>query len=286
MPNTRLITEPSVIAIASNYMNADAVIEWAKEHELADTAMDSESPLGALIDGAEGGTEAEAGDLLPEFAGRFCYRSMKAGRNHKDYVRNILEQGHGSVLEHSYITFAISGVSRALTHELIRHRVGVSISQESQRYVRASDIRFVVPPLLLDVWGSRSVNCLEAEEWLQDQMNALASYEKWENYLKETVCNGEKPSHAMKKRILEAARASLPNASETRLVWTANYRALRHIIELRGSEGADLEIRRLAGALFEQAEKIAPQFFADMDYAEETDKDLGVRRIECSFHKV
>lgn len=288
MHNTRLVTEPSVIAIASNHLNADAVMEWASEHELFDAAKDKKTPLGAIVEGAEGGTEAESGDLLPEFAGRFCYRSMRAGRQHKDYVRNILEQGHGSVLEHSYITFAISGVSRSLTHELIRHRVGVSISQESQRYVDAKDIRFVVPPLLLEMWGKRGVNCREAEEWLADQMSTLVSYQKWEAYLREIMTNGgeDKLSHDKKKRILEAARASLPNASETRLVWTANYRALRHIIELRGSEGADLEIRRLAGALLEQAEKIAPQFFADMDYAEQKPSDLGVRRIETSFHKV
>lgn len=283
---TKLITAPSVIAIASNYVNADAIRHWSEAHGLEDVAEDPETPLGALVEGAEGQNGVEPGDVLPEFAGRFCYRSMEKGRKHSDYVRNILEQGHGSVLEHSYITFAISGVSRSLTHELIRHRAGTAISQESQRYVRAEDMRFVVPPLLLQVWGMKGIEATEALDWLVDQEMTLASYQKWEQYLTEVYGEDDKVSLKMRKRILEAARASLPNAAETRLVWTANYRALRHIIELRGSEGADLEIRRLAGAILTEAEKIAPGFFADMDFAEETKGDLGVRRLEASFSKV
>ena len=169
-----------------------------------------------------------------EFAGRQCYRSrVTKGRGIEAYIDNILTQGHGSVLEHATVNLAVAGVSRSLSHELVRHRSGWAYSQESQRYVEARDVRLVVPPAIIDadlvLW------------WAKLQEPALEAFALTADKLVEVGLN--------RKQALEAARSALPNAAETRLLGTVNIRALRHFLELRGSTGADREIRRFANAV-------------------------------------
>ena len=91
------------------------------------------------------------GERLAEFAGRLCYMSQRnpASRTTRDYLENIKKQGHGSVLEHANYSLLLEGVSRSLTHELVRHRAGFAFSQLSQRYVDESDANFVVPPAII-----------------------------------------------------------------------------------------------------------------------------------------
>src|SRR5688500_11893212 len=95
--------------------------------------------------------ESTDGERLAEFAGRLCYMSQRnpANRATRDYLENIKKQGHGSVLEHANYSLLLEGVSRSLTHELVRHRAGFAYSQLSQRYVDESDARFVVPPAII-----------------------------------------------------------------------------------------------------------------------------------------
>src|SRR5512147_556532 len=95
--------------------------------------------------------ESTDGERLAEFAGRLCYMSQgnPAKRSTRDYIENIKRQGHGSVLEHANYSILLEGVSRSLTHELVRHRAGFAYSQLSQRYVDESDAAFVIPPALL-----------------------------------------------------------------------------------------------------------------------------------------
>jgi len=288
----RLVLEPTVNLIASNIMTAANVLAWAETQGLSGIIHDKSTPLGKLYvelvrkeDGVSFGETP--GDLLPEFAGRFCYRSFKTGRETSEYIGNILEQGHGSVMEHGVITLAIAGVSRALTHELVRHRAGFAISQESQRYVDAKDINFVVPPLLLRAWGG--IECSEAEDWYGEQIRQVDSYETWQEYLTQFAIEEGFSKLMAKKRANEAARASLPNSCETRLVWTGNFRSLRHVIELRGGEGADLEIRRLAEAILKVVEPVAPRHFFDMDFGIEEGQEkslLGVPVVSVGYTKV
>lgn len=288
----RLILEPTVNLIASNVMTAGNIWRWAENQGLLATLNDDTTPLGRLYAELEtverGGANNETPeDLLPEFAGRFCYRSFKSGRETREYIGNILEQGHGSVMEHGVITLAIAGVSRALTHELVRHRAGFAISQESQRYVDAKDINFVVPPLLLRAWGG--INCSEAEDWYGEQIRQVESYETWQEYLTEFAMAEGFSKLMAKKRANEAARASLPNSCETRLVWTGNFRALRHVIELRGGEGADLEIRRLVKSILDAVEPVAPRHFFDMSFDIPDDSEkavLGVPVVSVGYTKV
>src|SRR5215204_1485832 len=91
------------------------------------------------------------GERLAEFAGRLCYMSQRnpANRTTRDYLENIKKQGHGSVLEHANYSILVEGVSRSLTHELVRHRAGFAYSQLSQRYVDESHASFVVPPAII-----------------------------------------------------------------------------------------------------------------------------------------
>src|SRR5438045_5680023 len=95
--------------------------------------------------------ESTDGERLAEFAGRLCYMSQAnpAKRPTREYLENIKKQGHGSVLEHSNYTLLLEGVSRSLTHELVRHRAGFAYSQLSQRYVDESNANFVVPPAII-----------------------------------------------------------------------------------------------------------------------------------------
>jgi thymidylate synthase (FAD) len=108
--------------------------------------------------------ESTDGERLAEFAGRLCYMSQRnpAGRSTRDYLDNIKRQGHGSVLEHANYSVLVEGVSRSLTHELVRHRAGMAYSQLSQRYVDESEANFVVPPAIIgdaaleQAWRARS----------------------------------------------------------------------------------------------------------------------------------
>lgn len=218
---------------------------------------------------------------LVEFAGRFCYRSFSKGRPSAEYIENVLQERHGSVLEHSTVTLAIAGVSRSLTHELVRHRTGIAVSQESQRYVEAKDIRFVVPPIfdLLEAKGEDISQMLQQFhddcEFTKDQYASLTTT------LKDKM--DQSGTTIQKKRALEAARALLPNAAETRLVWTMNGRSLRHICELRGSPHADLEIRRLFVGVTEIMMQQWPNLMADFETYRAED---GLMATRCKYSKV
>lgn len=200
---------------------------------------------------------SEDGEYLIEFAGRACYQSFDrpnpATAKTRDYIRkNILEKDHGSVLEHASATFYIEQVSRSLTHELIRHRAGTAYSELSQRYVDMAEVEFVMPPAFRNAG-------ITDEEW-QDEpswASAKASYRHGVDYLDEMA-------GLRGKRAREAARAFMPSATETKIVMTANYRAWRHILRMRGSEHADAEIRELAVEILGQLHDEAPSVFGDL----------------------
>lgn len=289
---TRTIYSPSIFVVASTVLRPDALTEFAQIEAPAALAKD-DSPISRIIDMAE---ENQSGfglapftdlELGPEFAGRFCYHSWNKGRSTDAYHANIMEERHGSILEHSTISFAITGVSRGLTHELIRHRVGVAISQESQRYVDAKDIKFVMPPLNIHYYGTDN---MEAVEWEEAQMEGVRDYEKWQTFLKHSIATddslSDEQARVMKKRANEAARGSLPNSCETKLTWTANIRTLRHFIETRGARPADLEIRRLAVELAKVCKKEAPTLFADIVINEPEAEDFGVPYVTSDWRKV
>ena len=221
--------------------------------------------------------ESTDGERLAEFAGRLCYMSQRnpASRTTRDYLDNIKRQGHGSVLEHANYSVLVEGVSRSLTHELVRHRAGMAYSQLSQRYVDESEANFVVPPAII---GDAQ---LEAA-WRAQVEGAQASYVALVDQLMERYSWVADKVHR-RKMAREAARGVLPNSTETKIVVTGNARAWRTVLELRSSEGAELEIRRWAVAMLRLLVAEAPAFFSDFEvYAGDDRREaarVGYRKV-------
>ena len=217
------------------------------------------------------------GERLAEFAGRLCYMSQHnpAGRSTRDYLENIKKQGHGSVLEHANYSLLLEGVSRSLTHELVRHRAGFAYSQLSQRYVDESEAAFVVPPAVV---GDEALETV----WRAQVESAQATYVALVGQLMERYSWVADKVHR-RKMAREAARGVLPNSTETKIVVTGNARAWRTMLELRSSEGAELEIRRAAVMVLRVLTVEAPAFFSDFEIYEGDDRREAAR---IGYHKV
>ena len=218
---------------------------------LANTTLEPDS-LRLLRDlGYETRFDSTAADELAEFAGRNCYRSFDrpnpATRKNADYLKHILDVGHESVLEHASATFYIEA-SRSVLAELERHR-HLSFSVVSQRYVDATNLGYHVPPALQD---NELLNT-----WLHRQ--AFDASEVYNAIVDELTLRGQP-----RKQAREAARAVLPNMTNSPMVVTGNHRAWRYVIKARHHEAADAEIRELAGELLRQLRQIAPNTYQDI----------------------
>ncbi|MCC8248543.1 FAD-dependent thymidylate synthase [Saccharothrix luteola] len=209
-------------------------------------------------DGVPWSTDADGGEALAEFAGRACYQSWTkpnpATATNAGYIKHIIEVGHLSVLEHGSVSFYLTGISRSLTHELIRHR-HFSYSQLSQRYVPERNAAMVEPDVI--------ANDPELhEKFLAAAQASVDAYNELLKGLEEKF--SDVPSATLRrKQARQAARAILPNATETRIVVTGNYRAWRHFIAMRATEHADVEIRALAVECLRELQKAAANVFAD-----------------------
>jgi thymidylate synthase (FAD) len=220
--------------------------------------------------------ESTDGERLAEFAGRLCYMSQRnpAGRTTREYLENIKRQGHGSVLEHAHYSLLLEGISRSLTHELVRHRM-FNFSQLSQRYVDESEASFVVPPAIV---GDQALE----EAWREQIEAAQRSYVALvEQLMARYAWVGDKVHR--RKMAREAARGVLPNSTETKIVVTGNARAWRTMLELRAGEGAELEIRRLAVAALRLLQREAPAFFDDFEVYTADDRREAAR---VGYHKI
>ncbi|HEU4363719.1 MAG TPA: FAD-dependent thymidylate synthase [Mycobacterium sp.] len=203
-------------------------------------------------------TDADGGQALTEFAGRACYQSWSKPNprtaTNADYLQHLMDVGHLSVLEHATVTCYITGISRSCAHELIRHR-HLSFSQLSQRYVPDTEADVVVPP---GIAGDPELERL----FLAAADASRASYRALLAGLEAGLADS--PNAVLRrKQARQAARAVLPNATETRIVVTGNYRAWRHFVAMRASEHADVELRRLAVACLRRLVVVAPAVFGD-----------------------
>lgn len=264
----RLIEEPQVILASSSALFASTkMLEYADLNVFCSDALDA----------------------IPEIAGRLCYQSFKNPRpgGQKAYLHNVLEMGHGSILEHSYVGFIFTGISRSLTHEMIRHRAGTAFSELSQRYYEPEDVGFVLPPLAIENESQKlyfAASFQSAWEEYQDAVKAGVQYES-ERWLMANpgVHAGKKDLTLIRKRARESSRSILPNATETHMYMTANLRAWRHIIALRGSIHADLEIRRLAVVIADRLKELAPNCMQDVSIVVDVD---GRKSVELTYPKV
>lgn len=221
------------------------------------------------------------GELLSEMAGRVCYVSFGARqgrRSNRDYIHNILEMQHGSVLEHAVWNFIITGVSRSFTHELVRHRAGFGYSQLSQRYVDESTADYIEPDIIADDPAAH-------ELWLKAIQTTHRTYMELVERLN-LLIDGQYPEMNKtnkRKAARQAARSVLPNATETKIFVTANARALRHFVELRGTPFAEPEIRKVAVAMLRILQEESPNIFGDYEIYSLEDGTLGAR---TAHHKV
>lgn len=222
------------------------------------------------------------GERICKTAGQVCYLSFGRGRT-KDpvpYLEHIIESGHGSVLQHAVVTFQLYGLSRSLTHELVRHGTGTAYSQLSQRYV--DKVRFVERPNYQHVPSLHELfeQRIDRERAEYEDLCTRLIAEETERRIRPTDKEGRTQQ---RKRVREAARSCLPNEAETSMVMTANVRAWRHIIEMRGAAGAEIEIRILAEALYRCLVDVAPILFDDYTLDPQHD---GTYIIDTQFRKV
>jgi thymidylate synthase (FAD) len=216
-------------------------------------------------------TDTEVGgEMLVEMAGRLCYMSYGKGRKtNAEYIGHLLEMGHGSVLEHAVWSFVVAGVSRSFTHELVRHRAGFSYSQLSQRYVDESEAGFVEPDCIAEDPELHRI-------WLEAIRAARDAYRLLVQRLQEKF--KEVPDRTLRRKLArQAARSVLPNATETKIFVTANARAWRHFIEMRASEFAEVEIRKVAVKILEILRQEAPNIFSDYELVPLSDGTWAVR---------
>jgi thymidylate synthase (FAD) len=235
----RVIHEPTVYLVGRQTVDDAALNRFLADH------------------GVSWQTDTEvAGEHLAEVAGRLCYMSFARPRpgGNKTYLGHILEVGHGSVLEHAAWNFVFTGVSRSLTHELVRHR-HMGYSQLSQRYVDESIAEYVEPDA---VAADPELHAL----WLEAVAHAHQAYMKLVEKLTEHY--KDEPDKTLRRKLArQAARSVLPNATETKIFVTANARALRHFIEMRASRHAEVEIRKLAVKVLQLMQAEAPNLFSD-----------------------
>ncbi len=213
----------------------------------------------------------EAGQKLSEIAGRMCYMSFAKPRpgGNAAYLKNIIDVGHGSVMEHAVYNFILTGVSRSFTHELIRHRAGFGYSQLSQRYVDESACSFVEPEVIAQ---DPQLHAL----FLKTVGECQKAYIELTGKLAERI-EAEHPDLSKtdrRKMARQAARSVLPNATETKIFVTVNARALRHFFVLRANEHAEDEIRRVAIKMWEIVMGVSPHFFADFELREVAGKPV------------
>lgn len=290
----KIIREPSIYVLGRQTVSDAELNRFLTDHGIS---WQSDSEIAA--------------EVLVETSGRTCYLSFASPRpgGNKAYLDHIKEVGHTSVLEHAVWNLLITGVSRSLTHELVRHRVGVSPSQLSQRYVDESVAEYVEPAIIAEdpelhaIWLEAIERTHEAYVKLADKLAAKISrdlikcdkcdgegtwwdYHKRLDYKCSSCEGGLRPrlsSTERRKAARQAARSVLPNATETKIFVTMNARAARHFLELRGSRHAEPEIRLLANRLLDIFQQESPSLFGDYKRIPLPD---GTFEIDTPYKKV
>ncbi|PKM79366.1 MAG: thymidylate synthase (FAD) [Firmicutes bacterium HGW-Firmicutes-13] len=182
--------------------------------------------------------------------------------NTQKFLKLLLDMGHESPIEHVSFTFAVEGVSRALSHQLVRHRVGCSYSQQSQRYVKLEQFDYIIPPSINAVPEAREI-FIKAMDEDQEEYNRLVEI-LLDKHKKAALAQGVKEEEALKiaeKMSIEDARYVFPNACETKVIFTMNARALFNFFEQRCCERAQWEIREMATEMLKRVRNTAPVLF-------------------------
>jgi len=270
-PAIKVIRQPSVYLIGKQMLASEELERFLADHGVT---WESDSEV--------------ASEVISETAGRVCYMSFAKPRpgGNAAYLNHINVVGHGSVLELAVWTLLITGVSRSLTHELVRHRAGFAYSQLSQRYVDESVAEYVEPDIIAKDPELHAI-------WLESVTHAHECYVKLAEKLNEKLANPVTATAAMlppdadrttrRKTARQAARSVLPNATETKITVTANARSWRHFLEQRGSVHAETEIRMLANQILDVLQQESPNLFGD--YTKHSLPD-GTFDLQTPYRKV
>lgn len=257
--------EPKVIKLAETRLDLKGVDQLAQHYAAVEWVNRAKK------------LQPNESEFLIELAGRACYKSFGVGLNPnvtkirdnpRDYLTNVLEKGDGSVLEHATVTFAFLNVSRIFTHELVRHRAGTAISQESLRYVRPVEVNVWMPPDVEPV----SKKFVETVDEIQKRYRDLEAGFDWDEM-----------TFDQKKRVTSALRRILPDGIATNIIWTANHRTIRWVIEMRTDPSAEVEIRKVFGQVAEICMKDYPLLYSDFSRTRLPD---GTAQYAPKFSKV
>lgn len=255
-----IVAGPRVYVIARPAIDLDEIARFLADRDLRWARSPGAAPAEELV----------------EVCGRLCYLSFSDDTARvrypvERYLRHLVDSGHESVLEHAAWTLVLDGVSRAFTHQLVRHRAGFAYSQLSQQYADHAAFDLVVPAEIAADEGLLSL-------W-RDSLEGLA-----ETYA--TLAAGvaaetrDTERRERLRRIRSAARSLLPNATATAIAVSANARALRHFLSMRGAILGDVEMRRVAAAIHERIAPDAPALFSDFECVAGPDGWPLVRRRE------
>ncbi|MBI2423048.1 MAG: FAD-dependent thymidylate synthase [Candidatus Hydrogenedentes bacterium] len=219
-------------------------------------------------------------ETLCEVMGRLCYRSFEPGLNpnvtrvrqgNENYLQNIINVGHGSVIEHPMLNFIFADVSRVVTHELVRHRAGTAISQESLRFVRLDTLSAYVPVEIQENTEGMTIFA-KSFEYLEELQRTLAQVYKID----------DEKQFAVKKKLTSAFRRLAPIGLATTIGWSCNFRALRHVLEMRTDPHAEEEIRFLFAEVFNVVKDRYPNLLGDY----ESEMADGLPWIKTGHRKV
>lgn len=241
-------TEPKVFLVGETRIIDEGLNEFLEHVRAPNWKTDAESDAEKLI----------------EVMGRLCYRSFEAGLNPNvtrvrggshNYLQHVIEVRHGSVCEHAVVNFIFADVSRVFTHELVRHRAGTAISQESLRFVRLDDLGLWLPTVISEDEKATQI-FVKTFEQLEELQLQLA---------KHFHLDDEGTPFSKKKTVTSAMRRIAPIGLSTSIGWSSNMRALRHVIEMRTEPSAEEEIRLVFGQVAEICQKKYPNLFDDFE---------------------
>lgn len=279
-PNgTRYLTAPeAVIVAATRWEHLDSVIQ----ENFIDPLFPYISEDDRYFADETGALDMYDGAMLTKFAGQLCYLSFGAQRTRNSeaakYLDHIKASGHGSVFEHVNYSILLWGVSRAFTHELVRHRAGFGFSQVSQRYVAGKHVRFVESP----AHSFYPELHVAFESWID---LCAAQYEHRERVLlRVSGIDPAKATTEQRKAVRQEARRCLPNETEAPILVTGNLRAWRHMIEQRASRFADAETCSVAYLCFQKLREHEPMLWSD--YTVETVREDGLPTVQTQYRKV
>lgn len=204
-------------------------------------------------------------------AGKLCYSRVgvdEIGVKQDEesiarYVKMLSDMGHLSPIEHVSFTFAVEGVSRVLTHQLVRHRLA-SYSQQSQRYVKLDQFDYIIPPEIEKDKSAKEiyVNHMKACQKAYDDLVEILERKHYENFLKDGM-EEKKARKSASKKAIEDARYTFPNACETKIVFTMNARTLLHFFNVRSCLRAQWEIREMSDQMLKLVKDIYPNLFSN-----------------------